>query len=194
MKDDTTIVHAGRKPFDNHGIVNPPVYHASTVLFPTVESLEHAWETRDEPGTHHLRATRHTHDIRAAGCDGGIPKTPIIALPYPRAWPRSPCRCSPFLNPGDHILMPDAVYSPTRRFSDTLLTRIGVATTFYDPTIGGAVADLIQDNTRVIYLEAPGSQTFEMQDIPGDRQDCQGRRNYHDDGQHVGHALSISSR
>ena len=71
-----------------------------------------------------------------------------------------------FLNPGDHILMPDAVYYPARRFSDNLLTRIGVGTTFYDPTIGGGIADLIQDNTRVIYLEAPGSQTFEMQDIP----------------------------
>jgi len=67
---------------------------------------------------------------------------------------------------GDHILMVDSVYGPTRRFCDTLAKRINVATTFYDPAIGAGIAELIQDNTKVVYVEAPGSQTFVMQDIP----------------------------
>ena len=165
MKDDTTIVHAGRKPFDNHGIVNPPVYHASTVLFPTVDSWEQARENRDDPGTiiYGRRGTPTTFALQDAmaafeGADH------CIAVPSGLAAITVPLLA--FLNPGDHILMPDAVYYPARRFSDNLLTRIGVGSTFYDPTIGGGIADLIQDNTRVIYLEAPGSQTFEMQDIP----------------------------
>ena len=165
MKDDTTIVHAGRKPFDNNGIVNPPVLHASTVLFPTLESWEHARENRDEPGTviYGRRGTPTTFALQDAmaaleGADH------CVAVPSGLAAITVPLLA--FLNPGDHMLMLDAVYYPARRFTETLLKRIGVKTTFYDPEIGEGIADLIQDNTRVIYLEAPGSQTFEMQDIP----------------------------
>lgn len=165
MKDDTTIVHAGRKPFDNHGIVNPPVYHASTVLFPTLESWEQARENRDEPNTiiYGRRGTPTTFALQdsMAAIEGA---DHCVAVPSGLAAITVPLLA--FLNPGDHVLMPDAVYYPARRFTDTLLKRIGVETTFYDPTVAAGIADLIRDDTRVIYLEAPGSQTFEMQDIP----------------------------
>lgn len=165
MKDDTTIVHAGRKPFDNHGIVNPPVYHASTVLFPTVEAWEQARERRDQPGTivYGRRGTPTTFALQDAmaeleGADH------CLAVPSGLAAITAPLLA--FLDPGDHMLMVDAVYYPARRFADTLLARMGVETTFYDPAIGAGIAGLIRQNTRVVYLEAPGSQTFEMQDIP----------------------------
>ena len=137
MKDDTTIVHAGRQPFDNHGIVNPPVYHASTVLFPTMESWEHARENRDEPGTiiYGRRGTPTTFALQdaMAALEGA---DQCLAVPSGLAAITVPLLA--FLNPGDHMLMLDAVYGPARRFTDTLLTRIGVETTFYDPTIGAA--------------------------------------------------------
>ena len=165
MKDDTTIVHAGRKPFDNHGIVNPPVYHASTVLFPTVEAWEHARERRDQPGTvvYGRRGTPTTFALQDAmaeleGADH------CLVVPSGLAAITAPLLT--FLDPGDHMLMVDAVYYPARRFADTLLARMGIETTFYDPAIGAGIAGLIRQNTRVVYLEAPGSQTFEMQDIP----------------------------
>ena len=165
MKDDTTIVHAGRKPFDNHGIVNPPVYHASTVLFPTVEAWEQARDRRDQPGTivYGRRGTPTTFALQDAmaeleGADH------CLAVPSGLAAITAPLLA--FLDPGDHMLMVDAVYYPARRFADTLLARMGVETTFYDPAIGAGIAGLIRQNTRVVYLEAPGSQTFEMQDIP----------------------------
>lgn len=165
MKDDTTIVHAGRKPFDNHGIVNPPVYHASTVLFPTVEAWEQARERRDQPGTivYGRRGTPTTFALQDAmaeleGADH------CLAVPSGLAAITAPLLA--FLDPGDHMLMVDAVYYPARRFADTLLARMGVETTFYDPAVGAGIAGLIRQNTRVVYLEAPGSQTFEMQDIP----------------------------
>ena len=165
MKDDTTIVHAGRKPFDNHGIVNPPVYHASTVLFPTVEAWEQARERRDQPGTivYGRRGTPTTFALQDAmaeleGADH------CLAVPSGLAAITAPLLA--FLDPGDHMLMVDAVYYPARRFADTLLARMGVETTFYDPAVGAGIAGLIRQNTRVVYLEAPGSQTFEMQDVP----------------------------
>ena len=71
-----------------------------------------------------------------------------------------------YLKQGDHILMVDCVYGPARNFCDNVIGRFGVETTYYDPAIGSGIKDLIQDNTKIVYVEAPGSQTFEMQDIP----------------------------
>ena len=125
MKDDTTIVHAGRKPFDNHGIVNPPVYHASTVLFPTVEAWEDARERRDEPGTvvYGRRGTPTTFALQDAMADlEGADR--CLAVPSGMAAIAVPLLA--FLDPGDHMLMVDAVYYPARRLADTLLARMGV--------------------------------------------------------------------
>jgi cystathionine beta-lyase len=71
-----------------------------------------------------------------------------------------------FVSQGDHILMVDNVYTPSRRFCDGFLARFGVETTYYDPSIGGGIANLLRDNTKLVYTESPGSQTFEIQDIP----------------------------
>jgi cystathionine beta-lyase len=86
--------------------------------------------------------------------------------PYPPGSPRSQCRCSAFLSAGDHALFVDTIYNPTRRFADTMLARLGVEVEYYEPEIGADIANLIKPNTKVVFTESPGSNTFEMQDIP----------------------------
>lgn len=166
MKDETKLVTAGRDPESNLGIVNPPVYHASTVLYPTLDALDQSRKRREqgERGVYYGRSgTPTTFSLEDMVCEveGGD-----RCMLYPSGLAAIVAALLSFLKAGDHLLMVDSVYSPTRRFCDTLAKRIDVSTTFYDPTIGAGIADLIQDNTRVVYVEAPGSQTFVMQDIP----------------------------
>ncbi|MEM7398829.1 MAG: cystathionine beta-lyase, partial [Pseudomonadota bacterium] len=71
-----------------------------------------------------------------------------------------------FVAAGDHMLVSDSVYKPTRRFCETVLKRLGVTTTYYDPVVGGDIAELVEERTKLVFTESPGSQTFEMQDIP----------------------------
>ncbi len=166
MKDETKLVTAGRDPENNLGIVNPPVYHASTVLYPTVAALDASRARREkgERGVYYGRAgTPTTFSLEDMVCavEGGH-----RAMVYPSGLAAIVASLMSFVEAGDHILMVDSVYGPTRRFCNTLAKRINVDTTFYDPAIGTGIADLIQDNTKVVYVEAPGSQTFVMQDIP----------------------------
>jgi cystathionine beta-lyase len=164
MKTDTLITTAGRNPEANFGIVNPPVYHASTVLYPTLDALE-AGQKRREPGkTYYGRSgtpTTFALEDAVAALDGGY-----RAIAVGSGVAAVTAAILAFVKTGDHVLMVDNAYGPTRRFCDTLLARFGVATTYYDPLVGDGVAKLIQPNTRVIFLESPGSLTFEMQDVP----------------------------
>ena len=163
-KPDTIVVNAGRDPAANHGVVNPPVYHASTILFPTVETLHEAQKRRDPNKSRYGRyGTPTTFALEQAVCalEGGhhsiVVGSGVAAIV---------AALMAYVKAGDHILMVDTVYGPSRRLCDTVLARFGVSTTYYDPAIGGGIAALIRDNTRVIFMESPGSLTFEMQDVP----------------------------
>ena len=155
----TDIVHLGRKPAEQFGFINPPVYRGSTVLYPTVAKLE----ARDMPFTYgrHGNPTVRTLETAIAGIEGGV-RTVLV----PSGYAAVTLAILSFVHAGDHILMTDSVYQPTRKFCDGLLRQIGVETTFYDPLIGAGIEALIRPNTRLVYTESPGSQTFEMQDIP----------------------------
>lgn len=164
MKDATRATHAGRHPHDHHGVVNPPVYHASTVLSPTLASLRRRDRTEDaDATTYGVHGTPGTFAFEeaVAALEGGfrtrLASTGLIAC-------TAPLLCC--LSAGDHLLMVDTCYGPTRRFCNHMLKRMGIETTFYDPLIGGAIRDLIRPNTRVVFTESPGSLTFEVQDIP----------------------------
>jgi len=162
MKEITRIITNGRG--EDYGIVNPPVYRASTVLFPTVEDLEKA----SLPG----------HDRRFTYGRNGTPtiwalEDAIIDLEDGHACTLLSSGLAAittalfsFLKSGDHLLMVDSTYGPTRRFCDETLADLGVETTYYDPLIGKKISSLMQPNTRVVFLESPGSQTFEIQDTP----------------------------
>lgn len=161
MKDETILVSSGRHPEDNYGIVNPPVYHASTVVFPTLA----AWRKRDplKTVTYGRAGTPTTHALQeaVAAIEGGA-----HALACSSGLGAITTALLAFVKAGDHILCTDSAYFPTRNYCQKVLARFGVETTYYDPLIGGDIAGLIRPNTRVIYTECPGSLTFDMQDIP----------------------------
>jgi cystathionine beta-lyase len=155
----TDVVHGGRDPKAQHGFVNPPVYRGSTVLFPTVEELF----ARRQPYTYGRRSTPTVKALEEAiaAIEGGAVTT-LTASGYQAVT----TAILAFAESGDHILMVDSVYQPTRAFCDVMLTKLGVETEYYDPLIGSGIAALVRPNTRLIFTESPGSQTLEMQDIP----------------------------
>jgi len=163
MKKDTLIVSAGRDPEANHGVVNPPVYHASTILHPTVAAME-ATRKPEYRGTRYGRygtPTTFALEDAVAALEGGAR---CVATGSGLA--AIVAALAAFVKAGDHVLMVDSVYGPARRTCDRLLARFGVETTYYDPRIGAGITRLMRPNTRVVYTESPGSLTFEMQDIP----------------------------
>ncbi|MCB1513480.1 MAG: cystathionine beta-lyase [Hyphomicrobiaceae bacterium] len=159
MNDATDTVHLGRRPFDNNGFVNTPVYRGSTVLFPTLEKLI----SREQPYTYGRRATPTTDALTEAiaRLEGGA--ATILTSSGLQAVAAA---LLAFVEAGDTILMVDTVYQPTRKLCDTALKRLGVTTVYYDPLIGAGIKDLITPKTRLVFTESPGSQTFEVQDIP----------------------------
>ena len=155
----TGVVHLGRDPAAQHGFVNTPVYRGSTVLFATLADLK----ARTQPYTYGRRATPTTHALEDAICalEGGA--ATILTSSGLNAVSTAMLA---FVQAGDHILVTDSVYQPTRTFCDKMLARLGVETTYYDPLIGAGISALMRPNTRLVYVESPGSLTFEVQDIP----------------------------
>ncbi|MDH5747885.1 MAG: cystathionine beta-lyase [Rhodospirillales bacterium] len=162
-KKDTQLTTAGRDPEHNFGIVNPPVYHASTIVHPTVAALEEANLKPFEGVKYGLRGTPTTFALEDAvtALEGGYRS---VAVCSGLAAVTAPLLA--FLKAGDHLLVSDNIYYPTRKFCDGHLARFGVETTYFDPMIGAGISGLIRDNTRVVFLESPGSLTFEVQDVP----------------------------
>ncbi len=160
MKDDTILAHAGLHPHDNEGIVNPPVYHASTVLFPTLETYRNASTARVRYGRRGTPTTFALEEAVTALEDGAG------AVLAPSGLAAISMALSACVEAGDHVLVTDSTYAPTRRFCDGVLRRFGVETDYYDPLIGGDIKKLFKPNTKVVWVESPGTQTFEVQDIP----------------------------
>ncbi len=165
----TKLVHAGRNPKEQGWMVNPPIYQTSTIVFPTLKDLIHAergYSNNDLVEPYELKYGRYGTQTNfalekaIAEIDGGYNSfvtssgaaainTALVA----------------FLKQGDHMLLVDSVYSPTRGFADKFLKKFGIETTYYDPLIGEDIKKLIKKNTKVIFMESPGSLSFEVQDI-----------------------------
>lgn len=164
MKKETQIVSVGRDKKWSKGVVNPPVFRASTMLFDTVEEMAFATKNRANGEMFYGRRGGPTHfafQAAIAELEGGVG----CAL-YPSGSAAISGSLLSFLKAGDHLLMVDTVYEPTRALCDGLLAGFGIETSYYDPLIGEGIADLIQDNTKVLFLESPGSITMEIQDVP----------------------------
>ncbi|CAN7414043.1 cystathionine beta-lyase [Pararhizobium sp. LjRoot235] len=155
---NTLLAHIGNDPMDYHGFVNPPVVHASTVLFPNAATME----SRSQKYTYGTRGTP-TTDALCEAIDALEGSAGTIVVPSGLAAVTVPFLA--FLSAGDHALIVDSVYFPTRHFCDTMLKRLGVSVEYYDPMIGAGIESLIRPNTKLVHTEAPGSNTFEMQDI-----------------------------
>ena len=156
----TKLVTAGRDPKSYHGFVNPPVYHASTVLYPSAEDYV-AHRARYQYGR---RGTPTTEALESALQELEGPQCAGVAL-VPSGLAAISTALLAMVRSGDHVLVTDSAYGPTRTFCDQILARLGVATTYYDPLVGAGIGDLFRPNTRAVYLEVPGSQSFEMQDV-----------------------------
>jgi cysteine-S-conjugate beta-lyase len=161
LRPATRLVVGGRDAAGNHGFVNPPVYHASTVLYPTAEDFlarrsRYLYGRRGTPTSEALEEALRA--LEGPECAG-------VAL-LPSGLAAISTALLAVLNAGDHLLVTDSVYQPTRKFCDGVLKRYGIATTYYDPLIGAGIAALMRPNTRAVFVEAPGSLSFEVQDVP----------------------------
>jgi cystathionine beta-lyase len=170
MHEATRIIHAGRNTEEQGWMVNPPIYQTSTIVFPTLKDLlyaERGYSNNDLVQPYELKYGRYGTQTNfalekaIAEIEGGYNtfvtssgaaaiNTALVA----------------FLKQGDHMLLVDNVYSPTRGFADKFLKKLGIETTYYNPLVGADIAKLIKKNTKVIFMESPGSLSFEMQDIP----------------------------
>ena len=161
MKKDTLLVHRGRKPKENFGIVNPPVYHASTVTFPTLEEFQ-AKPKRAFDGVLYGRTGTPTTFALESAVNALYGGHETIAVSSGLA--AISVTMMALLEAGDHALVADNVYAPTRlRTSDTLLKRSGVDVTYFDPQ--QPIAEHLKPETKVVFIESPGSMTFEMIDV-----------------------------
>ena len=159
QRQDTRLVHAGREPKRFHGFVNTPIYRGSTILFPTAAALEANDQefTYGRLGTPTVRSLEEAIAELEGGYDTRLTPSGLSAIAT---------TLLALLSAPDHLLISDAVYRPTRRFCDHVLTRLGVEVTYYDPLVGERIKDLIKPNTKVVFTESPSSLTFEVQDIP----------------------------
>lgn len=167
MKDGkrplTQIVHAGSHPDKHKGAMNTPVYRASTIAFPSVRAMRDGVKKRFDSVFYGRHGTPSSFALEEAmtAVEGGHRS---IAVPSGLAG--IAITLLTYLKSGDHLLMVDTVYGPTRSFCQRMKTQYGIETTFYDPMIGADIGTLIQDNTKLVFTESPGSLTFEVQDIP----------------------------
>lgn len=170
LRPATKLVQGGRRPEWTGdprlggSIVNPPVWRASTILYDTIADLKargHATHDKlyyGRRGTPTVWALADALTALERGAEG--------TLLYPSGVAANSAGLLALLSPGDHLLMVDSAYEPTRAFCNGMLARMGVRTSFYDPLVGAGIAELIEPETRLIFLESPGSLTFEVQDIP----------------------------
>lgn len=155
---NTQLAHIGPDPFGQQGFVNPAIQRGSTVLFPDhhtmkAESQKYTYGTHGTPTTDALcdaiNQLEGSHGTLILSSGLAAVTVPLLA----------------FLSAGDHMLMVDSVYAPARRFCETELKRYGVETEYFDPAIGAGIEALIRPNTKLVHLEAPASNTFEMIDV-----------------------------
>ena len=170
LRPATKLVQGGRRPEWTGdprlggGVVNPPVWRASTILYDNIADLKargHATHDKLYYGRRGTPTVWALADALTQMEEGGEG-----TLLYPSGVAANSAGLLALLSPGDHLLMVDSAYEPTRAFCNAMLARLGVETTYYDPLVGAGIADLIRSETRLIFLESPGSLTFEVQDIP----------------------------
>jgi len=168
---DTKLVHVGSRPAEQQGFVNPPLYRGSTALYTTVAEMKESTSNslrKKIPaygrfGTPTSRAFEEAMTELEGGFDAISTGSGLAAITT---------AILAFVESGDHILVTDSVYQPTRNFCESL-GRMGIETEYYDPGIGAAIVAKFRPNTRFVFLESPGSNTFEVQDVPAIARACQ---------------------
>lgn len=159
----TLVVRGGRDTRHSAGLVNTPVYRGSTILAASLDEWERSKEPDNPMAMYGRFGTPTTRSLESlvARLEGGY-----RSMVFPSGLSACSHALLSFLRTGDHVLMTDSAYGPMRAFAHQVLARFGVEVTFFDPLVGGGIRDLMRPNTRVVYVESPGSWTFEVQDIP----------------------------
>jgi cysteine-S-conjugate beta-lyase len=162
LSPETLAAHLGRDPESHLGAVNTPVYRASTILFPTVAALEAAMRGEYPGPAYGLHGMPTVTDLQnaIASLEGGYS---AFAVPSGLAATTLPLLA--LAKPGDHVLVPDVVYGPTRRFCELHLKRFDIDVEYYDPLVAD-ISTLFRPTTRIVFAESPGSLTFEVLDVP----------------------------
>jgi cystathionine beta-lyase len=159
----TKLIHSDAHAPEGFRSLSIPVYRGSTVLFPNAAAVDDAWDQYEVGYTYGLYGTPTTLELAARICElekgfrtlitpGGQGAIALINLA--------------FLEAADHMLVPESIYTPNRKFAVDVLRRFGVEVTFYPPTIGAGIESLFRKNTRLVWCESPGSITLEVQDVP----------------------------
>lgn len=163
MRKDTLLAHAGRAPEKFEGMVNTPVFRTSTVIFPTLEEYEKRAGDDYKSVRYGRYGTPTTFALEEAiaRMEGGYQ-----AVVLPSGLAAIAAAIAAFVKSGDHLLVSDSVYAPTRNFCERRLRVNGIEVEYYDPLIAGDIAKLFRPNTKAVFCESPGSLTFEVQDIP----------------------------
>ncbi len=159
LKSRSRLVHLGRDSAESQGFVNLPPFRGSTVLYPDVATLK----SRNQRYTYGTHGTPTTAALSAAWTDiSGAAGTVLV----PSGLAAIVVALMTALSAGDHLLVTDSAYSPARAFANATLKRMGIETTYYDPCIGAGIEALMRPHTKAVLTESPGSQTFEIQDLP----------------------------
>lgn len=165
MKIETQLVQLGRSTANEPTTVNVPLHRASTVLFSSLAALHQTqsrFDNDEQIATYGIMNMPQALALEnaVAEIEGGY-----RAVSFPSGLAAVACALLTCVQAGDHLLMPDSAYAPARDLCDGFLRRMNIDTTYYDPCIGAAIKNLVRPNTRVIYIESPGSHTFEVQDM-----------------------------
>jgi cysteine-S-conjugate beta-lyase len=159
LRRRSRLVHLGRDSEQSEGFINVPPFRGSTVLYPNVATLK----SRDQRYTYGTHGTPTTDALCAAWTDiAGAAGTVLV----PSGLAAIVVALMTALSAGDHLLITDSAYAPARGFANTILKRMGIETTYYDPQAGAGIAALMRQNTRAVLTESPGSQSLEIQDVP----------------------------
>ena len=160
------VTEAGRAAEARVAIANPPLQRASTVLFDTLAQADAAGRAvaagERHASTYGTAGTETTFALMEALAEVEGAGHACRAALMPSGLAAISASLLAFLEPGDHLLVPDSAYGPTRLFCDGMLARIGVRTEYYDPAVGAGIEALLRPETKVVYLESPGSYTFEV--------------------------------
>src|SRR3569623_1665934 len=159
VSPETILTHAGRAPAEIRGYVNTPVYRGSTIVFPTLDALEDPAPRFDYGRTGNPSSAAVEEIVTQLEGAAGT----VVA---PSGLAATSLALMTVLSAGDELLMTDSAYGPTRRVSDGVLSRMGITIRYFNPRVGGGIAGLITDKTKAIFVESPGSLTFEIQDLP----------------------------
>jgi cysteine-S-conjugate beta-lyase len=156
MANNTKLLHSGRSPFDHHNTINPPIYASSSLVFKTLNEIDEAYTAY---GRHGTQTSRYLEDLIKVIENGDK------AMLFPSGLSAITTAILGCASTGDHVLLPDLAYEPTRIFATDFLSKLNIEFDFYPSGLRSKLREYIKPNTKAVFMESPVSQTFEIDEI-----------------------------